>query len=64
MVTIAEKIAVLGSLLTGGCFALLAIWRSQALFEVGIVGIDFSSAVVFVKIEFCDFLLLLGVSFS
>lgn len=32
----------------------------QALFEFGVVGVDFSSAVVFVEVEFGDFSLLLG----
>ena len=33
---------------------------SQALFELGVVGIDFGSAVVFVEIQFGDFSFLLG----
>ena len=32
----------------------------QALFELGVVGIDFGSAVVFVEIQFGDFSLLFG----
>ena len=33
---------------------------SQALFELGVVGVDFDSAVVFVEIQFGDFSFLLG----
>ena len=50
-------------LLTGGCFAEVGIGGGvggQALFELGVIGVDFGSAVVFVEIQFGDFPFLLG----
>lgn len=31
----------------------------QALFEFGVVGVDFGSAIVLIEIQFCDFVFLL-----
>lgn len=43
------------SLFAWECDPFYGIRRSQALFELGIVGVDLGGAVVFVEIQFGDF---------